>query len=94
MQNRKGALIESLSGTAIGFVISVLVWQFIVNPLWDLHTGIIDNLSITLLFTIVSVIRSYYVRRMFNAIAHKNNKKEQHENQIDRNHGARSERQG
>lgn len=93
MQTRKGALIESLAGTAIGFIISVLVWQFIVNPLWNLHTGIIDNLSITLLFTVVSVIRSYYVRRVFNHMHNKNNKKVAYD-QTDRNHGARPERQG
>lgn len=89
MQTRKGALIESLAGTAIGFVISVLVWQFVINPLWNLHTGIIDNLSITLLFTVVSVVRSYYVRRVFNHMHNKNNKKAAYE-QTDRNHGTRS----
>lgn len=87
MQTRKGTLIESLAGTAIGFIISVLVWAWIVNPLWNLHTGIIDNLSITLLFTVVSVVRSYYVRRVFNMLPHKNKNNRHHANQTDCNHG-------
>lgn len=68
MQSKRQSLIESLLGTAIGFIISVLVWQYIVNPLWDLHTGIIANLQITILFTVVSVVRSYFVRRGFNML--------------------------
>ena len=91
MQTRKHSLFESLWGTAIGFIISVAVWQWIVNPVWGFNTGIIDNLAITLLFTVVSVVRSYYVRRFFNAIAHKNKKKELHENQTYRDHRARPE---
>lgn len=84
MQSRRHSMLESLGGTAIGFVISVLVWQYIVNPLWDLHTGIIANLQITILFTVVSVVRSYYVRRLFNMM-HKNNNKAH--DQTDRNFG-------
>lgn len=71
-------MFESLGGTALGFIISVLVWQFIVNPLWDLHTGIIANLQITILFTVVSVVRSYFVRRFFNML-HTKTKTNAHE---------------
>lgn len=86
MQSKRHSLLESLGGTAIGFVISVLVWQYIVNPLWDLHTGIIANLQITILFTVVSVVRSYYVRRLFNMM-HKNNNNAHDTSTIDRDSG-------
>lgn len=79
MQSARHSLIETLIGTAIGFVVSVLVWELVVNPVWHLETSFVSNLSITALFTIVSVIRGYVVRRIFNVLAHKNNKKEQHE---------------
>lgn len=79
MQTSRQSMVESLLGTAIGFIISVLVWQFIVNPIWELHTTIFQNLNITLLFTVVSVIRSYYVRRLFNHLHTKNNEKVHHE---------------
>ncbi len=86
MQTVKGSMVESLLGTAIGFVISVLVWQFVVNPLWGLKTTFGDNIAITVLFTVVSVIRSFYVRRFFNLMHTKNNKKAAYEN-IDRDSG-------
>lgn len=91
MQTRKHSLFESLWGTAIGFIISVAVWQWIVNPVWGFNTGIIDNLSITLLFTVVSVVRGYYVRRFFNMLSHKNKNNRHHENQTDRNIGPSSQ---
>lgn len=74
MQTKRQSMVESLCSTALAFCISVAVWQFIVNPLWDLHTGIVDNLAITSLFTVVSVVRSYYTRRFFNMLHNKNNK--------------------
>jgi hypothetical protein len=73
MQTRKGSLVESLAGTAIGFIISLLVWQFIVRPWWHLQTSFVENLEITTLFTVVSIARGYFVRRMFNML----HKKEQ-----------------
>jgi hypothetical protein len=42
------------------------VW--IVVPVWNLPVRPIDNLGITGLFTVVSVIRSYVWRRIFNRI--------------------------
>lgn len=66
MQTKRQSAVESLCSTAFAFFISVAVWQFIVNPLWNLQTGIIDNLAITTLFTVISVVRSYYTRRLFN----------------------------
>lgn len=93
MQTRLASLWESIGGTAIGFIVSVLVWQYIVNPYWNLHTGIIENLQITLLFTVVSVARSYCVRRFFNHMHNKNNKKAAYDQNY-WEHGPRKERQG
>lgn len=74
MQTRRGSLFETLFGTASGFVISLLVWEFVVKPLWQLNTSFVENLGITMLFTVVSVARSYVVRRFFNWLNNKNNK--------------------
>lgn len=75
MQTRTHSLIEQLFNTASGFLISVLVWQFVVGPIWHLHTNFAENLEITLLFTVVSIVRSYAWRRLFNRMSNKNNKK-------------------
>lgn len=78
MQSRKSSLCESLAATTIGFIVSVVVWQFVVRPLWNLQTSFAENLGITLLFTVISVIRGYYVRRLFNML-NKNNKNQKHD---------------
>lgn len=83
MQTRLGSLTEQLLNTGSGFLLSLLLWEFLVKPLWGLNTSFIDNLSITLLFTLASVFRGYALRRFFNSL-HKNNKN--HEQLIHRNH--------
>lgn len=84
MQSRKSSLVEQLVNTGSGFVISLAVWEFIVKPVWEIQTNFAENLTITLLFTAVSIARGYAARRLFNFIDHKN-KKKRHE-KIDRNH--------
>lgn len=75
MQSRTHSLIEQLLNTASGFLISVLVWQFVVAPIWHITTTVGENLEITLLFTVVSIARSYAWRRLFNRMSNKNKKK-------------------
>ena len=64
MQSRRMSLIEALSNVAIGYGVAVLT-QITVFPLFGLHVSLSDNLLIGALFTLVSVARSYAVRRMF-----------------------------
>jgi len=78
MQSRLGSLIEQLLNTGSGFVLSLLTWEFIVKPVWHIQTNFAENLTITLLFTVISIARGYVVRRFFNWL-HKNNKKEANE---------------
>ncbi|WP_431847631.1 DUF7220 family protein [Allosphingosinicella sp.] len=63
-QSRRMSLIEALSNVAIGYGVAVLT-QIAVFPLFDLQVSLSDNLLIGALFTLVSVARSYAVRRMF-----------------------------
>jgi hypothetical protein len=64
MQSRRMSLIEALSNVAIGYGVAVLA-QIAVFPLFGLQVSLSDNLLIGALFTLVSVARSYAVRRMF-----------------------------
>lgn len=66
MQSKTDSFIEAWSGTFIGFFLSILVQQFIVNPLYDLQQTFAQNLGIVTIFTIVSALRSYFIRRFFN----------------------------
>jgi len=63
MQSRRMSLIEALSNVAIGYGVAVLT-QIAVFPLFGLQVSLSDNLLIGALFTLVSVARSYAVRRM------------------------------
>lgn len=79
MQTSKGSLIETLVSTGSGFVLSVAVWEWVVKPIWHIETSFVENLSITALFTVASIARGYVVRRFFNHLHNKNNKKAQHD---------------
>ena len=65
MQSKKHSFIEVLSNTAIGFVIS-LIATFIVFPYYEVETSSKQKTQITLAFTVISIIRSYVIRRYFN----------------------------
>lgn len=58
--------IETVLNISSGFVISYGMWLFVVNPLIEHgYLTINDAFSITMIFTVTSVIRSYYWRRFF-----------------------------
>ena len=59
--------VESVSNVAIGYGVA-LVTQLAVFPLFGLAVSLGDNLMIGAIFTVVSLVRSYVVRRAFNAI--------------------------
>ena len=67
MQTKKMSLIETIVGVAIGYIVALLS-QIVVFPLFDIEVSLTDNLLIGLLFTVISIIRGYYIRRLFNWI--------------------------
>jgi hypothetical protein len=66
MQTRLESFIESALNVLSGFFIALLVWKFVVVPVWGFEVNLGDNLAITGLFTAVSVARGYVWRRIFN----------------------------
>jgi hypothetical protein len=67
MQTRKHSFLEVLLNTASGFLTS-LVTQWLVFPLFNLRPSIGENVALTTIFTVVSIVRSYFWRRLFNAL--------------------------
>lgn len=65
MQKKSHSLIESLFNVLIGYFIA-LASQLIIFPRFGIHISMSDNLMIGALFTIVSIARSYALRRLFN----------------------------
>lgn len=65
MQSKLQSLIESVINILIGYFVALLS-QLLIFPMFDINVPIKDNLLIGLYFTIISLIRSYLVRRYFN----------------------------
>ncbi|MFN3014477.1 hypothetical protein ACK1CN_00930 [Vibrio coralliilyticus] len=65
MQSKKQSVIESVTNVVIGYVVA-LFSQLAIFPFFGIHLPFSDNLLIGAFFTIVSIIRSYVVRRLFN----------------------------
>ncbi len=65
-QSRLVSFIEANMNVFSGFFISLAVWIFFVAPLYDIEVTYAQNLEITCIFTVSSLIRSYIIRRFFN----------------------------
>ena len=65
MQSRMMSLIEAVANVMVGYGVAVAT-QAVVFPLFGLHASLDQNLAIGLIFTAVSLIRSYALRRVFN----------------------------
>jgi hypothetical protein len=66
-QSRLMSGVEAVANVMVGYVLAVLT-QLAVFPLFGLDVSFSDNLAIGGVFTVVSIVRSYAVRRMFEAI--------------------------
>lgn len=65
MQKRKYSLIEAITNTIVGFIVSLLI-QLAIYPIMEIPVSFNQNIIITLVFTIASIIRGYIIRRLFN----------------------------
>lgn len=70
-QTKTESLIENILNVGSGFLISLLLWIFVITPLFGFDTTMVDNVGITLMFTTISVVRGYMWRRFFNNGVHK-----------------------
>ena len=66
MQSKKESLIETLTSVFAGWLIGVIL-NMLVLPLFDYDVSLTDGVLISIIFTVVSVIRSYIIRRWFNS---------------------------
>ena len=66
MQNKRESMIESLTSTTIGIIIGIVL-NLTILPIFGYPVSWSDSLWISVIFTIVSIIRSYVIRRFFNS---------------------------
>jgi hypothetical protein len=64
-QSKRGSLAESLVNIAVGYGVAFLT-QMLIFPWFGIHATTVQNLKIGAIFTVVSLIRSYLLRRAFN----------------------------
>ena len=65
-QTKLGSFIEAWINVAIGFGIN-FVANLLILPIFGYTPTLWENFQIGILFTVVSVARSYIIRRWFNA---------------------------
>lgn len=64
-QSRLHSALESAANVAIGYGVAVAS-QLAIFPLFGIHIALADNLVIGGYFTLISLARSYLLRRWFN----------------------------
>ena len=66
-QSRHMSAVESVTNVSVGYGLA-LVTQAIVFPMFGIVASASEHMAIALIFTVVSLIRSYALRRAFNWI--------------------------
>ena len=66
-QSRLMSLVEAIANLVVGYGVAV-VTQMLVFPLFGLAATLGENLALGAIFTVISLVRSYTLRRMFEAI--------------------------
>lgn len=63
-QSRRLSLVEAITNVAVGYVLAVIT-QIVVFPWFGIHPSLGENLAIGSIFTGISLVRSYALRRLF-----------------------------
>lgn len=70
MQTRLQSLIESCANVVVGYLVA-LASQLAIFPMFGIHIPLSSNLAIGGWFTVISLVRSYVLRRWFNGLKFK-----------------------
>jgi hypothetical protein len=66
-QSRSTSLLEAVLNVSVGYVLA-LVTQWVAYPLFGIQTPLSTDLAIAAIFTVMSLARSYLLRRAFEYI--------------------------
>ena len=66
-QSRLMSMVEAVANVIVGYGVAVGT-QILIFPLFGLHTTLAQNLKMGAVFTVVSIVRSFALRRLFEAI--------------------------
>ena len=65
MQSKQRSALEAVTNVVVGFLVAVGA-NFIVLPAFGYNVTVYDSFAIGWFFTLISMIRSYALRRVFN----------------------------
>jgi hypothetical protein len=68
-QSRSGSLLEASSNVVAGYLLAI-VMQRVAYPFFGIDTTLAVDSAIAALFTLVSLARSYLLRRLFERRSH------------------------
>ena len=63
-QPRLMSFVEAITNVILGYSVAVAT-QILIFPIFGLHTTLAQNLKMGVVFTIVSIARSFALRRVF-----------------------------
>ena len=63
-QSRAMSLVESVANVIVGYGVAVAT-QILIFPVFGLHTTLAQNLKMGVIFSFVSIARSFALRRLF-----------------------------
>lgn len=66
-QSREASAMEALTGTIVGFLLAIWV-QCLLFPAMGHDLALSENAVVASVFTVLSLLRSYCLRRLFNAL--------------------------
>ena len=69
-QSKLSSFVEAIFNVLIGFGVAIAS-QIIIFPLFGIHVELQTNLGIGAWFTVISLVRSYVIRRWFNTKLHR-----------------------
>lgn len=64
-QSRRASAVEAIVNVLIGYWVAVAA-QAVIFPIFGFHASAAQHMAIGALFTVVSLVRSYLLRRVFN----------------------------
>lgn len=66
MQSRRMSLLEAIANVVVGYCLAVLT-QLALFPIFSIKASLQEHMSMAIVFTLVSLLRSYSLRRAFEA---------------------------
>lgn len=66
-QTKAGSVVEALANIAVGFSIN-FVANMCIFPLFGMHISLANNFLMGMIYTAISLARSYVLRRWFNGL--------------------------